>query len=201
MAAIASFTAPSLIATARGALWREPGGTIERLSGPDAALRAARAFPLVCHAPAVAARLGLDSLVAPRRARALRLREARDLLPADRARPLRRARPQRARPRRKRSSRPGRRRAHAADGSRRHGGAGVVRPQGHGPRHGARPVELGRGRAARARPLDRSWRRSRSPAPGSMSGACCRNGRSRRRSRRPAARPSSRAKHGCGSRR
>ncbi|WP_428667855.1 ATP-dependent DNA helicase [Reyranella sp.] len=56
--------APSLLATARGALWLSADGEIERLSGPDAGLRAAAAPPLVVHAPATAARLGLDSLAA-----------------------------------------------------------------------------------------------------------------------------------------
>ena len=55
---------PALIATARGALWRAGDGTIERLSAADAAMRAAGSRPLVCHAPAVAARLGLDDLPA-----------------------------------------------------------------------------------------------------------------------------------------
>jgi ATP-dependent DNA helicase DinG len=63
MAIAASFSAPSLIATARGALWREPSGSVDRLSGPDALIRAASARPLLCHAPAVAARLGLDTIV------------------------------------------------------------------------------------------------------------------------------------------
>jgi ATP-dependent DNA helicase DinG len=54
----------SLLATARGALWLSADGEIERLSGPDAAMRAAASVPLVVHAPATAARLGLDSLVA-----------------------------------------------------------------------------------------------------------------------------------------
>ena len=57
-------TWPALIATARGALWRAADGTVERLAGPAAALRAAGSLPLVCHAPAVAARLGLDNLAA-----------------------------------------------------------------------------------------------------------------------------------------
>ena len=52
----------ALVATARGALWRGRDGTIERLTAADAALRAAAEAPLVCHAPAVAARLGLDAL-------------------------------------------------------------------------------------------------------------------------------------------
>lgn len=54
----------ALIPTARGALWLTPDGEIERLSGPDAALRAAGSLPLVVHAPATAARLGLDTLPA-----------------------------------------------------------------------------------------------------------------------------------------
>ncbi|MFZ5782716.1 MAG: ATP-dependent DNA helicase [Pseudomonadota bacterium] len=56
--------APSLIATARGALWRGADGAVERLSAADAALRAAAGTPLVCHAPATAARLGLEHLPA-----------------------------------------------------------------------------------------------------------------------------------------
>ena len=59
-----SGTGPALLATARGALWLSEDGEIERLTGPEAALRAGASFPLVCHAPATAARLGLDSLVA-----------------------------------------------------------------------------------------------------------------------------------------
>src|SRR5260370_18473549 len=55
---------PALIATARGALWRAVDGTIGRLAAADAAQRAAGSLPLVCHAPAVAARLGLDDLPA-----------------------------------------------------------------------------------------------------------------------------------------
>jgi hypothetical protein len=54
----------SLIATARGALWLSTDGEIERLSAPQAAMRAAGTLPLVVHAPATAARLGLDSLAA-----------------------------------------------------------------------------------------------------------------------------------------
>jgi ATP-dependent DNA helicase DinG len=54
----------SLLATARGALWLSEDGEIERLTGPAAALRSAGTFPLVVHAPATAARLGLDSLPA-----------------------------------------------------------------------------------------------------------------------------------------
>src|SRR5258708_9592056 len=56
---------PALIATVRGALWRAGDGTIERLSAADAAMRAAGSLPLVCHAPAVAARLGLSDLPPP----------------------------------------------------------------------------------------------------------------------------------------
>lgn len=55
---------PALVATSRGALWRAADGTVERLSGADASLRAAGHLPLVCHAPAVAARLGLEDLPA-----------------------------------------------------------------------------------------------------------------------------------------
>ena len=55
---------PALIATARGALWLSVDGTIERITAPEAALRSARTRPLVVHAPAVAARLGLDNLPA-----------------------------------------------------------------------------------------------------------------------------------------
>ena len=54
----------ALLATARGALWLSADGEIERLSAPEAALRAAGSFPLVVHGPATAARLGLDSLAA-----------------------------------------------------------------------------------------------------------------------------------------
>jgi ATP-dependent DNA helicase DinG len=55
---------PALVATARGALWRAPDGTLEHLSGANAGLRAAGNLPLVCHAPAVAARLGLEDIQA-----------------------------------------------------------------------------------------------------------------------------------------
>ncbi|MDB5487131.1 MAG: Rad3-related helicase, partial [Reyranella sp.] len=55
---------PALVATARGALWRAPDGTLERLTGANAGRRAAGNLPLVCHAPAVAARLGLDDIPA-----------------------------------------------------------------------------------------------------------------------------------------
>lgn len=55
---------PALVATARGALWRTPDGAIERLPGRDANLRAIGTLPLVCHAPAVAARLGLEDIQA-----------------------------------------------------------------------------------------------------------------------------------------
>ncbi|MBV8409024.1 MAG: ATP-dependent DNA helicase [Alphaproteobacteria bacterium] len=52
----------ALIATSRGALWRSADGTIERVAGADATLRAAGSLPLVCHRPAVAARLGVEDL-------------------------------------------------------------------------------------------------------------------------------------------
>ena len=55
---------PALIATARGALWRAPDGRIERLAATAAVSRAAGSRPLVCHMPAVAARLGLEALPA-----------------------------------------------------------------------------------------------------------------------------------------
>src|SRR5476649_1826126 len=55
---------PALIATTRGALWLSADGVLERITAPEAALRSARARPLVVHAPAVAARLGLDNLPA-----------------------------------------------------------------------------------------------------------------------------------------
>ena len=57
-------TWPALIATARGALWRAPDGRIERLAATAAVSRAAGSRPLVCHMPAVAARLGLEALPA-----------------------------------------------------------------------------------------------------------------------------------------
>ena len=59
-----AFSSPALIATARGALWLSADGAIERVTAPEAALRSARARPLLVHAPAVAARLGLDNLPA-----------------------------------------------------------------------------------------------------------------------------------------
>ncbi len=59
-----SLASAALLATARGALWLSADGEIERLSAPEAALRAANTFPLVVHGPATAARLGLDSLAA-----------------------------------------------------------------------------------------------------------------------------------------
>jgi ATP-dependent DNA helicase DinG len=55
---------PALIANSRGAQWLNPDGSVERLTAPQAAMRAAGAMPLVCHAPAVAARRGLDNLPA-----------------------------------------------------------------------------------------------------------------------------------------
>ena len=57
-------TWPALIATARGALWRAPDGRIERLAATAAVSRAAGSRPLVCHMPAVAARLGLEAFPA-----------------------------------------------------------------------------------------------------------------------------------------
>src|SRR5262249_45085142 len=54
----------SLLATARGALWLSADGEVERLSGPESARRAASTVPLVVHAPATAARLGLETLAA-----------------------------------------------------------------------------------------------------------------------------------------
>jgi ATP-dependent DNA helicase DinG len=54
----------SLLATARGALWLSADGEIERLTNTEAAQRAAGTSPLVVHAPATAARLGLDGLPA-----------------------------------------------------------------------------------------------------------------------------------------
>jgi ATP-dependent DNA helicase DinG len=57
-----SLAAPALIATARGALWRAVDGTIERLKPTEAVARAVGTLPLVCHAPAVAARLGVEEI-------------------------------------------------------------------------------------------------------------------------------------------
>ncbi|MBS0546676.1 MAG: ATP-dependent DNA helicase [Proteobacteria bacterium] len=56
--------APALVATARGAVWLGTDGTIDVLTGADAARRAVTTPPLVVHAPATAARLGLESLPA-----------------------------------------------------------------------------------------------------------------------------------------
>ncbi|WIM11805.1 ATP-dependent DNA helicase [Enhydrobacter sp.] len=53
---------PALVATARGALWLSADGEIERIAVAEAVSRAAGAFPLVCHGPATAARLGSDAL-------------------------------------------------------------------------------------------------------------------------------------------
>ena len=53
---------PVLVATARGALWLSADGEIERIAASAVVSRAAGAFPLVCHAPATAARLGLETL-------------------------------------------------------------------------------------------------------------------------------------------
>ena len=57
-----SLAAPALIATARGALWRAVDGSIERLKAAEAVARAKSSLPLVCHAPAVAARLGVEEI-------------------------------------------------------------------------------------------------------------------------------------------
>jgi ATP-dependent DNA helicase DinG len=57
-----SLAAPALIATARGALWRAADGSIERLKPAEAVARAKGSLPLVCHAPAVAARLGVEEI-------------------------------------------------------------------------------------------------------------------------------------------
>ncbi|HZP98112.1 MAG TPA: ATP-dependent DNA helicase [Reyranella sp.] len=54
----------ALLATSRGALWLSAEGEVERLSAADAAARAAGSLPLVVHAPATAARLGLEQLAA-----------------------------------------------------------------------------------------------------------------------------------------
>jgi len=54
----------TLLATTRGALWLSDDGEIERLSASEAAARAAKSFPVVCHVPATAARLGLETLQA-----------------------------------------------------------------------------------------------------------------------------------------
>jgi ATP-dependent DNA helicase DinG len=53
---------PALVATARGALWLSADGEIERIAASAVASRTAGTFPLVCHAPATAARLGLETL-------------------------------------------------------------------------------------------------------------------------------------------
>jgi ATP-dependent DNA helicase DinG len=53
---------PALVATARGALWLSADGEIERIAAAEALSRAAGTFPLVCHGPATAARLGGETL-------------------------------------------------------------------------------------------------------------------------------------------
>lgn len=50
----------ALAASAAEAAWLTPDGELEELSREDAARRAATARPLVCHAPATAARLGVE---------------------------------------------------------------------------------------------------------------------------------------------
>ena len=68
----------SLVATARGALWLSAGRRDRAADGPDAALRAAEACRWSCHAPATAARLGLDDLPARDLLELYRLRAAGD---------------------------------------------------------------------------------------------------------------------------
>ncbi|MBS0220503.1 MAG: ATP-dependent DNA helicase [Proteobacteria bacterium] len=55
---------PTLLAIARGALWLSADGEIEKIAASEAISRSAGTFPLVCHAPATAARLGLEALAA-----------------------------------------------------------------------------------------------------------------------------------------
>ncbi len=52
----------ALHAAPAGAAWRLPDGTIERLSASQAALRAHDAPPVVCHARAIARRLGVERI-------------------------------------------------------------------------------------------------------------------------------------------
>ncbi len=150
-------TWPALVATARGALWRAADGPIERLPAADAARRATASLPLVCHAPAVAARLGLDDLV------------ARDLLelyafvrPATFCLPTPRGLcealdlpvPTTSGGR---GHLPGPRRPRPARRARGHGGARFTRIHRHRARHGARPMGVGRrgDRGPRHRPAGR----------------------------------------------
>ena len=55
--------APALVARAKKAVWVSADGEIEELGPNLAALRAEASAPLVCHAPATAARLGLKRLL------------------------------------------------------------------------------------------------------------------------------------------
>ena len=55
--------APALVARAKKAVWVSADGEIEELGPNQAALRAEASAPLVCHAPATAARLGIKRLL------------------------------------------------------------------------------------------------------------------------------------------
>jgi len=68
----------------RGALCCRPDGEIEKLAGPEAAMRAAKTFPLVVHGPGDGGAAGARLAGGARPAGALRLRAAGDLLPARR---------------------------------------------------------------------------------------------------------------------
>ncbi|MBI3446397.1 MAG: ATP-dependent DNA helicase [Magnetospirillum sp.] len=54
---------PVLVAGVKGAVALEPDGEFKRLTRPQAARYARNESPLVCHGPAVAARLGLDDFL------------------------------------------------------------------------------------------------------------------------------------------
>jgi ATP-dependent DNA helicase DinG len=56
--------APALVAGIREAVWLDTDGEFHHLSPAEAARRAQAEPPLLCHAPAVAGRLGLDQLTA-----------------------------------------------------------------------------------------------------------------------------------------
>lgn len=56
--------APALVAGVRESVWLDTDGEFLHLSPPEAAARAQAEPPLLCHAPAVAGRLGLDHLAA-----------------------------------------------------------------------------------------------------------------------------------------
>ena len=58
--AVALPAVPALAASAAEAAWLSPDGELLELPREDAARRAATAHPLVCHAPATAARLGVE---------------------------------------------------------------------------------------------------------------------------------------------